>query len=149
MRPVNPAWSRRLRAALPALLALPLLTACVDVQAARSIDGSREHTLSVVREQPVPWDNKVNYFVVVSRMPVCTRRHALGVGTENTQVEVYRVPSGAYIVKMGKKMYATESQTCESWGRLDNEPEGGMGEFEGIFRMQKGKFVFVQGATSE
>ena len=70
MRPVNPVWSRRLRAALPALLALPLLTACVDDQAAWSIDGSREHTLSVVREQPVPWDNKVNYFVVVSRMPV-------------------------------------------------------------------------------
>lgn len=133
----------RLRALLTLVFALPLLSACVDDRASWQIDDTREHTLSLIREQPLFWEKKVNYYLVVSRMPTCTRRHSLGPGTENTRVEIYQVPSGAYIVKFGRRLYVTESQTCIEWARLDEEPAGGLGELRGVFRVRGGKLAFV------
>jgi hypothetical protein len=134
----------RLRHLLLPLLAAPLLTACINDGATYEIDGTREHVLSLIREQPYPWDPKVNLYLVVSRMPACLRRHNLGTGTEKTRVEVYQVPSGAFIVKVGKKMYATETQTCESFAKMDSEPPEGMGQLMGTFRVKKGELVFVK-----
>ena len=139
----------RLRSVLLSLFAVPLLAACVNDGATYEIDGTREHVLSLIREQPYFWDNKVNFFLVVSRMPACMRRHSLGVGTPNSKIEVYQVPSGAFIVKLGKKMFATETQTCESWARIEGEPEGGMGTLMGVFRVRKGEFVFVREDAGE
>jgi hypothetical protein len=143
----------RLRHLLLPLFAAPLLTACINDGATYEIDGTREHVLSLIREQPYPWDPKVNLYLVVSRMPACLRRHNLGTGTEKSRVEVYQVPSGAFIVKLGKKMYATETQTCESFAKLDGEPPEGMGELMGTFRVRKGELVFVKeekdGAAAE
>ena len=134
----------RLRHFLLGLLAAPLLSACVNDGATYEIDNSREHVLSLIREQPYFWDSKVNLFFVVSRMPACMRRHSLGSGSEKTKVEVYQVPSGAFIVKMGKKMFATETQTCESWAKMDSEPAEGMGTLMGTFRLKKGVLTFVK-----
>lgn len=134
----------RLRHLLLPLLAAPLLTACVNDGATYEIDNSREHVLSLIREQPYFWDSKVNLYLVVSRMPSCMRRHNLGTGTPNTKVEIYQVPSGAFIVKAGKKMYATETQTCESWAKMDSEPAEGMGTLMGTFGVKKGVLTFVK-----
>lgn len=134
----------RLRTALLALLAVPLLSACINDGATFEIDNTREHVLSLIREQPYFWDDKVNLYFVVARMPACMRRHELGTGTAKTKVEVYQVPSGAFIVKAGKKMFATETQTCEGWAKVGEEPEGGMGKLIGTFRVKKGELVFVK-----
>lgn len=134
----------RLRHLLLPLLAVPLLSACVNDGATYEIDGSREHVLSLIREQPYFWDSKVNLYLVVSRMPSCMRRHSLGSATEKTRVEVYQVPSGAFIIKAGKKLYATETQTCESFAKMDAEPVEGMGQLMGTFRLKKGELVFVK-----
>ncbi|NTV69919.1 MAG: hypothetical protein HGA71_07215 [Azonexaceae bacterium] len=139
----------RLRHLLLPLLAAPLLTACVNDGATYEIDNTREHVLSLIREQPYFWDSKVELYLVVSRMPACMRRHSLGVGTEKTRVEVYQVPSGAFIIKAGKKMFATETQTCESFAKMDSEPPEGMGQFIGTFRLQKGELVFVKEEKAE
>ncbi|UCV29040.1 hypothetical protein [Ferribacterium limneticum] len=134
----------RLRHLLLPLLAVPLLTACVNDGATYEIDNTREHVLSLIREQPYFWDSKVNLYLVVSRMPACMRRHNLGAGTDKTKVEVYQVPSGAFIIKVGKKMFATETQTCESLAKMDGEPAEGMGQMMGTFRVKKGQLVFVK-----
>jgi len=134
----------RLRHFLLPLLAAPLLTACVNDGATYEIDGTREHVLSLIREQPYFWDSKVEFYLVVSRMPACMRRHSLGTGTDKTRVEVYQVPSGAFIVKVGKKMFATETQTCESFATMDSEPAEGMGQLMGTFRVKKGELVFAK-----
>ena len=134
----------RLRHFMLPLLAVPLLSACVNDGATYEIDGSREHVLSLIREQPYFWDIKVNLYLVVSRMPSCMRRHSMGTGTEKTRVEVYQVPSGAFIIKVGKKLFATETQTCESFAKMDAEPVEGMGQLMGTFRLKKGELVFVK-----
>ena len=133
----------RLRRLLLPLLALPLLTACVNDGATYEIDNTREHGLSLIREQPYFWDDKVELFMVVSRMPACMRRHEMGVGTAATRVEIYQVPSGAFIVKVGKRMYATETQNCVNFFKMDEDPPGGMGKLMGTFREKKGVLVFV------
>lgn len=134
----------RLRHLVLPLLLAPLLTACVNDGATYEIDNTREHVISLIREQPYFWENKVNLFVVVSRMPACMRRHSLGTGTEKSRVEVYRVPSGAFIIKVGKRMFATETQTCESFAKLDSEPVEGMGQLMGVFRVKNGELAFVR-----
>jgi hypothetical protein len=70
----------RLRHLILPLLAVPLLTACVNDGATYEIDNTREHVLSLIREQPYFWDSKVNLYLVVSRMPACMRRHSMGPG---------------------------------------------------------------------
>lgn len=137
----------RLRQLFLSLLAAPLLTACVNDGATYEIDNTREHVLSLIREQPYFWDSKVELFLVVARMPSCLRRHSLGTGTEKTRVEIWQVPSGAFIVRVGKRLYVTETQTCESFAKLDAEPVEGMGELKGVFRVRKGELVFVKEAA--
>lgn len=137
----------RLRHLLLPILALPLLTACVNDTATYEIDGNRDHALTLIREQPYFWDDKVDLHLIVARMPDCLRRHSLGSGTERTRVEVWQVPSGAFIVRVGKRMYATETRTCESFARLDAEPASGMGELKGVFLVRQGKLAFVREAT--
>jgi len=72
------------------------------------------------------------------------RRHSLGTGTPASPVEIYRVPSGAFIVKIGKRLYATETQTCESFAKMDTEPVEGMGQLMGTFRLKKGELIFAR-----
>lgn len=134
----------RLRHFILSLLAAPLLSACVNDGATYEIDNTREHVLSLIREQPYFWDSKIELFLVVSRMPACMRRHSLGLGTSNTKVEIYQVPSGAFIVKVGKRMYATETQNCVNFVKMSEEPAEGMGKLVGTFREKKGALVFVK-----
>jgi hypothetical protein len=138
----------RLRHLLLSVLAVPLLAACVNDGATYEIDNTREHVLSLIREQPQFWDRKINLFLVVSRMPACLRRHSLGTGTEKTRVEVWQVPSGAFIIRVGKRLYATETQTCESFARIEAEPAEGLGQLMGSFRERNGELVFVREAES-
>ena len=139
----------RLRQLLLPLLAAPLLTACVNDGATYKIDNTREHVLSLIREQPYFWDSKADFYFIVSRMPACMRRHSIGSVPVNTKVEIYQVPSGAFIVKAGKKMFATETQTCESFAKMDSEPPEGMGTLIGTFRVKKGELVFVKEEKDE
>ena len=125
------------------LLSIPLLSACINDAATYEIDNTREHVLSLIREQPYFWDSKLELFMVVSRMPACMRRHSMGLGTPATKIEIYQVPSGAFIVKAGKRMYATETQNCVNFVKMDGEPVEGMGKLMGTFREKKGVLVFV------
>ncbi|MDR2187375.1 MAG: hypothetical protein LBE62_04885 [Azonexus sp.] len=137
----------RLRHLLLCLLTAPLLSACVNDTASYSVDGTPEHSLTVLREQPAFWNDKVNLTLVAARMPDCMRRHPLGSGNERTQVEVWQVPSGAFIIRIGKRLYAAETQTCEGFAPIDGDPPGGMGQLKGVFRLDKGKFTFVAGGN--
>ena len=139
----------RLRQLLLPLLAAPLLTACVNDGATYEIDNTREHVLSLIREQPYFWDSKVELYLVVSRMPACMRRHSMGTATPNTKVEIYQVPSGAFIVKFGKRLFATETETCESFAKISEEPADGLGTLKGTFLVKNGELVFVKEESEE
>lgn len=134
----------RLRHLVLPLLAAPLLTACINDTATYEIDNTREHTLTLIREQPWFWDSKVEHYLVVSRLPACLRRHSIGALPGNTRVEIYQVPSGAFIVKAGKLMFATETQTCESFAKMNEVPPEGMGTPIGAFQVKNDVLVFLK-----
>ena len=134
----------RLRHLILPLLAAPLLTACVNDGATYEIDS--QQVLSLIREQPYFWDSKVELYLVVARMPDCMRRHSLGPALPASKVEIYQVPSGAFIIKVGKRMFATETQTCESFAKMTEEPPEGMGTLMGSFLVKNDTLVFVKEA---
>lgn len=131
-----------LRPLILVVLSLTLLSGCSSDGASWEIT-SKEHSLSILREQASPWSNKAKLSLVVARMPTCMRRHTLKPATMNTKIEVWQVPSGAFIVRYNRGMFVTETETCEGFAKLDKEPEDGLGEKKGVFQMKKGEFVFV------
>ncbi|MCM8610988.1 hypothetical protein [Accumulibacter sp.] len=131
-------FSRRLL-----LLWLPLLAACSDQRAAFEIDGSRQHALTLIRVQTLPWDKTARYSVVAARMPDCQRRHEIGAGGADMRVEVFAPGNDAWILKQGKRMYVVETRTCEGFARLEAEPEGGLGPLQGSFQMRQGTFGWI------
>lgn len=124
------------------LLLLPLLAACSDERASFHIDGS-EHNLTLIRQQQFFWEKKADYILVAARMPDCMRRHALGTASLDARVEVYSPGNDAWIIKQGKRMFVTETRTCEGFAKLDAEPAGGLGPLAGTFQNRNGKLAFV------
>lgn len=128
-------------------LALLNLSGCTNDSATYFIDDDRQHNITLMREQQAFWSKKIDLSIVVSRMPHCTRIHMLGYGVDSSKVELYQVPSGAYIVKLGQHLFATETETCEGWAEIkdldeNGEPPGGMGIFQGTFKEKNGDLIF-------
>lgn len=124
------------------LMLLSLLAGCSDERASFYIAGS-DHALSVVRQQQFFWEKKAEFILVAARMPDCMRRHHLGPAPLDSRIEVYSPGNDAWIVKQGKRLFVTETRTCEGFAKLDAEPEGGTGPLVGTFEDQAGKLVFV------
>ena len=124
------------------LCLLPLLAACIDDRIAyESAEGSQ--VITIVREQHYIWDDSLDLSLVVSRMPDCSRRHALGKGTAQTKVELWQYRPDTFVVKVGERMFATETRTCEGLEKLSAEPPGGMGTLLGSFVDKDGTLAFV------
>jgi len=122
------------------LLLLPLLAGCVDDRVAWEGEGSQ--VITIVREQHYLWDKNLDLSLVVSRMPDCSRRHALGKGTAQTRIDLWQYRADTYVLQIGERMYATETRTCEGLEKLTAEPPGGMGTPLGSFFEKGGKLVF-------
>lgn len=124
-------------------LVVPLsLAGCINDGATYQLDQTGKHNLSLVREQTFLWDSKVKFYLVVARMPNCMRRHLIGEFSPKTKVEVFRVPSGAFVVRAGKQMFATETETCEGFAPIREEPDDGIGDLIGTFSEKEGTPVF-------
>ncbi|MEY2633558.1 MAG: hypothetical protein RIR00_2212 [Pseudomonadota bacterium] len=127
---------------LLALGLLPLLAGCINDGDAYLIDG-KDHSLSVVREQRWPWDSKVDFLVVTSRMPDCLRRHLIASMAPKTRLEVWQPGNLTYVLRTEKQMWVTETRTCNGFAPLDEDPPGGLGSEIGYFQEKDGKFRFV------
>lgn len=128
-----------------ALLALlPILGGCINDSIGMRIDGP-EHAVSLVREQKLFWEKKMDLEVVVARLPDCQRRHKLKPAaiSPNFKIEVFMTAPNSFLLEQGKHLYAVETQTCQKFAKLDEAPKEGKGELVGVFREEKGKLVFV------
>lgn len=125
-----------------ALLVVPLLVACSDQRASFEIKGSA-NSLSLIRVTGLPWENTAKYAIVAARLPDCMRRHAMGEAPLNAKVEVYSPGNDAWIVKLGRQMYVTETRTCEGFAKLDKAPDDGLGPLMGAFEMRGDSLVFT------
>ena len=122
-------------------LFLPLLVGCSDLRATFEINGTA-HFLSLIRVTGMPWEKTAEYSIIASRMPDCTRRHAMPKAALNARVEVYSPGNDAWILRQDGKMYVVETRTCEGFASLNAEPENGLGVLMGSFEMRDGALVF-------
>lgn len=125
------------------LVALPLLAGCMHDAASYQIAG-RDHALTLIADQPWFWKPEADLAVVAARLPDCQRRHNLkAVPIASIAMEVHRAGDKTYVLRQGKKLYLVETQTCEGFRALEEEPPGGLGEWLGTFKVEGGKLRFA------
>ena len=129
---------------IAALPLLALLAGCISDGAAYHIDG-KEHSLSLVREQRLPWNRQLDLYLVASRMPDCQRRHKLrSAPDEGLSIEVFALDFNTYYLRQGGRVYRVDTQSCEGFQQLDKAPEGSaLGVPAGRFATVDGTFRFV------
>ena len=125
-----------------ALVVVPLLAACSDQRASYEIKGSA-NSLSLIRVTGMPWEKTAEYSLVAARLPDCMRRHALGKAPLDAKVEIYSPGNDAWIVKLGSRMYVTETRSCEGFAKLDKAPDEGLGPLMGTFEIRAETLVFT------
>jgi hypothetical protein len=126
---------------LLSILAVVFLSACTD-DGASSMDDERTYSVSLVREQPYFWESKVNYFVVIARVPFCQRKHFMMLGNPLAKTELWAMGGGTFLLRQSNKMFVTESRTCEGFAPLAEVPEQGMGMLLGTFQEKEGVFRY-------
>ena len=125
------------------LLLLPLLAACVDDRTAYT-PAEGNDAITLIREQPLFWEKKVNLSLVVARMPDCMRRHELLKDSEpTTTVELFEYEPTTYIVRIGQQMWVTETRTCEGFAPMDKPAPKGMGTLLGTWTPSAEGMAFV------
>ena len=100
------------------------LAGCINDGATYQIDNTGQHNLSLVREQTFFWDKKITS---TSLWPACRPACAAMPSVPSRPrrpSRFWQVPSGAYIIRAARFMYATETQTC---GRLRQNGRGAGG----------------------
>jgi hypothetical protein len=128
---------------LAALILLPVLGGCINDGIAMRIDGP-EHAISVLREQKLFWEKKVDLELVVARLPDCQRRHRIASAPiGGFKIEAYRTGPNTFLLQQGNNLYSVETQTCQKFEKLNAPPADGMGELVGAFREEKGALRFV------
>lgn len=125
------------------LAAVPLLAACENEGIAFLIGGSKEESITLVREQRWFWSDEVTQSIVVSRMPTCLRRHEIRPGVAGSvKIEVYEAGDYLWALKQGKNWYLAGTENCElqRWKDAPDEPPG---KLAGTFSSKNGKLAFT------
>ena len=106
------------------------------------IDGP-EHAVSLVREQKLFWEKRMDLEVIVARLPDCQRRHKLQPAAAVSPNFRSRSHDCAQHLpaRTGENLYSVETQTCQKFAKLDEPPKEGKGELVGVFREDNGKLV--------
>lgn len=117
------------------------MAGCDADSASYLIDGNRDHSLSLLRDQPWPWsDWEVS--LVVTRQPECMRRHRLkdAPADASFKLELYESLEGGFILRQGKRWYVAETGKCQF--QAFKEPPVEPGLLLGAFDDKDGKLKF-------
>lgn len=137
------AYSARLNVRLLTLLAcLPLLAACENSATSFKVD-SREHSVSLVREQPYFWNDSVDQYLVVSRLPHCQRKIAIHPDVATlTPLQVFVAGDRLWALHQGARWYLVSTERCavQDWSNAAGQPPGAS---VGVFQLRDGMPVFV------
>ena len=139
-------FPRRLAPFHALLLALPLLTACENSVTSMMVEN-RDHALVLVREQPYFWNDEIEQYFVVSRLPGCQRRVKIHPDRKTmTPVVVYEAGHLLWALRQGGRWYLASTEECrvQDWDNSSGQPPGpAVGSFE---RRRGSKIVFTSAA---
>ncbi|GHU13081.1 hypothetical protein AGMMS50225_22450 [Betaproteobacteria bacterium] len=126
-----------------ALCALvPLLSGCENNLASMLVED-RNHSIVLIREQPYLWSNKVNQFIVATRIPKCQRRMSIHPDTTTLMpIEVYEAGDLLWALRQGGRWYLVSTEECQVQDWLE-PPATPPGRAVGRFEMKGEKVVFI------
>lgn len=130
---------------IPAMLSLAMLMAgCENNAASYQVDGSKDHAISLLREQNVPWGLVTQRFVV-SRFPDCQRRYDVeSTSTDMVKISLYQVAPMLFAAQQGQNWYALGTEACQvQTFKPEDRPSQPPGNLLGSFEKQDGKLVFI------
>lgn len=130
------------------LLLLPLLSGCFQDTASYSL-GSKDHAITLVRNQTWPWQSTVDVSVVALRMPECNGGGNIEGVSEDAEYALYRAPDEypepIFLLKVENRMFAVSTQSCRLQ-EFKQAPDD-LGTKLGTFMVKDGKFQFVEGGA--
>lgn len=95
------------------VLPLFLLAGCVNDSATFYADGTREHTLTVRRQQEYFWKEDAQYTLMAARLPDCQRAIALGeMPLEDLEFELFASGDNVWSLRAGKYVWQVETNGC-------------------------------------
>jgi hypothetical protein len=99
---------RKILTVLPVLL----LAGCVNDSATFYADGTREHTLTVRRQQEFFWKEDAQYTLMAARLPECQRAIPLGEMPLDLEFELFASGDNVWSLRAGKYVWQIETQGC-------------------------------------
>jgi len=138
---------RALFRALAPLAVMPLVVACENSATSMMVEN-KNHALVLVREQPYFWSDKVEQYVVASRLPGCQRRVRIHLDkTVMTPMAVYEAGYLLWALNQGGRWYLASTEECQvqDWDNPGGQPPGAV---VGRFGQHNGKIVFVADQVS-
>ncbi len=120
-----------------------VLAGCENDAASYQIGGSKDHALTLIREQRYLWDKHSAVALVVARYPECQRRHILNrMPVSEAAAELFQTGPQSFLLRNGSHWYAIDTQACTALPA--NEPAaGGRGEALGKFDRRDDKLRFI------
>lgn len=95
------------------LVPLLLLAGCVNDSATFYADSTRDHTLTVRRQQEYFWKEDARYTLMAARLPDCQRAIPLGeMPLEDLDFELFASGDNVWSLRAGKYVWQVETQGC-------------------------------------
>jgi hypothetical protein len=126
------------------LLSPLLLAGCYSDSATFYADSTREHTLTVRRQQDYFWSEQGRFTLMAARLPDCQRMIPLGeMPLEDSRFELYAAGDNQWSLRSGSRVWQVETASCALTG------EGGQpaGQQVGVFRAERDRMVFEASAA--
>lgn len=90
-----------------------LLAGCTNDSATFYVDSTREHTLTVRRQQEFFWKEDAQYTLMAARLPDCQRAIPLGeMPLEGLDFELFASGDNVWSLRAGKYVWQVETQGC-------------------------------------
>lgn len=95
------------------VLPLLLLAGCVNDSATFYADSTRDHTLTVRRQQEYFWKDDAQYTLMAARLPDCQRAIPLGeMPLEDLEFELFASGDNVWSLRAGKYVWQVDTQGC-------------------------------------
>jgi len=128
------------------LIPVLLLTGCINDSATYYADTTREHTLTVRRQQAYFWSEDARYTLMAARLPDCQRQILLGeLPLEEMKFDLFSSGDNQWSLRVGKQVWQVETQGCT----LVSEDGTVSGEKLGTYHAEGERMVFEPVAPPE
>lgn len=138
----------RIRSMTRPLIAAALLSAlsgCMSDSAAYLVDGDKNHTITLLRNQDWFWKDTANINISPTRLPDCQESILVKDVPRKAELALYWAPEDfaepIYILDIEGDFYALSTQNCKTQ-RFEEKPAN-PGTLVGYFTETDGKFGFT------